>query len=72
VFDELRFSPEEIVETPDGRVLAICRARTRGRGSDLVFEVPFAHVIEVRNGSIIALRMYSQVGDARAAVGLAD
>jgi ketosteroid isomerase-like protein len=72
VFDDLHFSPEEIVEAADGRVLAICRARVRGRGSDVAIEVPFAHVIEVRDGSIVALSMYSQVADARADVGLAD
>ena len=72
VFDELHFSPEEIVEAPDGRVLAICRVRARGRESKVPVEMPFAHVIEVRDGNIVAFRMYSQVADARAAVGLAD
>ena len=72
VFDELRFWPEEIVEAPDGRVLATCSARARGRGSTVVVEVPFAHVVEVRDGSIVTFRMYSNVAEARAAVGLAD
>ena len=71
VFSELRFRPDELLEAPDGRVLALCTAHVRGRGSDVVMEMPFAHVIEVRNGAAVALRMYSQVDDARIEVGLA-
>jgi ketosteroid isomerase-like protein len=72
VFAELHFWPKEIIETPDGRVLAICQARVRGRESDVVVDVPFAHVIEVRGGQAVAFQMYSQVADAQAAVGLAE
>ena len=71
VFAELSFWPKEIIEAPDGRVLAICQSRARGRGSDVVVDVPFAHVIEVRGGKAVAFQMYSQVADAQAAVGLA-
>jgi uncharacterized protein len=71
VFAELRFWPKEIIEAPDGRVLAICQARVRGRESDVVMDVPFAHVIEVRDGKAVAFQMYSQVPDAQVAVGLA-
>jgi hypothetical protein len=52
-------------------VLAICHGRARGRESDVVVDVPFAHVIEVRDGKAVAFHMYSQVADAEAAVGLA-
>ena len=71
VFAELSFWPKEIVEAPDGRVLAICQGRARGRESDVVVEVPFAHVIEVRDGKAVAFQMYSQVSDAQTSVGLA-
>jgi ketosteroid isomerase-like protein len=70
VFAEMHFWPEDLIEAPDGRVLALCNARVRGRGSEVVVEVPFAHVIEVRDGKAVAFAMYSQVADARAAVGL--
>jgi ketosteroid isomerase-like protein len=70
VFAELHFWPKEITEAPDGRVLAICQARVRGRESDVVMDVPFAHVIEVRDGKAVVFRMYSQVTDAQAEVGL--
>lgn len=70
VFAEMHFWPEDLIEAPDGRVLALCHARVRGRGSEVVVEVPFAHVIEVRDGKAVAFAMYSQVADARAAVGL--
>ncbi len=39
-FDEMDFWPRELIEAPDGRVLAICDARVRGRGSEVVVEVP--------------------------------
>jgi ketosteroid isomerase-like protein len=29
-WDEIKFTPEEIVDAPDGRVLAICTGRIRG------------------------------------------
>ena len=70
VFDEMHFWPEELIEAPDGRILALCQARVRGRESDVVVEVPFAHVIELRDGKAIAFEMYSRVPDALAAVGL--
>jgi ketosteroid isomerase-like protein len=72
VFAELRFRPEQLIEAPDGRVLAICTAYVRGRESEVTMEVPFAHVIEVRDGKAVSFRMYSQVADGRAAVGLAE
>ena len=70
VFDEMHFWPEELIEAPDGRVLALCHARVRGLGSEVVVDVPFAHVIEVRDGKAVAFEMYSRVDDARASVGL--
>jgi ketosteroid isomerase-like protein len=70
VFAELHFWPKEITEAPNGRVLAICHGRARGRESDVVVDVPFAHVFEVRNGKVVFLQMYPQVADARAEVGL--
>ena len=68
-WDEIKFIPEEILDAPDGRVLAICTGRIRGRSSGAVVEVPFAHVIEVRGGKATAFRMYPDVSEARAAVG---
>jgi hypothetical protein len=35
-------------------------------------DVPFAHVIEVRDGRAVSFQMYSQVADARIAVGLSE
>jgi uncharacterized protein len=72
VFADLHFWPKEIIEAPDGRVLAICQARVRGRGSDVVVDVPFAHVMEVRDGKVVAFQMFSQVADAEIAVGLSE
>jgi uncharacterized protein len=69
-FAEIRFTPKEIIEAPDGRILAICDAVIRGRGSDVVIEIPFAHVIEVRDGLAVYFQMFPQISEARAAVGL--
>ncbi len=70
VFTELRFWPEEILDAPDGRVIAFLVAKARGRGSELAIEVPFAHVIDIRDGKVVAFAMHSNVAEARAAVGL--
>lgn len=72
VFSELRFRPDELIEAPDGRVLALCTAYIRGRESEVTMEVPFAHVIEVRDSKVVNFRMYSQVADGREAVGLPE
>src|SRR6187402_3456905 len=40
VFAELRFRPDELIEVPDARVLALCTAHVRGRESDVAMELP--------------------------------
>ena len=71
-FGEIHFNPEGLIEAPDGRVLAICAARLRGRESGVQVEMPFAHLIEMREGKAVAFQMYPQVADARADAGLSD
>jgi uncharacterized protein len=68
-FEEVHFVPDRIEELPDGRVLAILHARAKGRGSGVELDVPFAHVIEVRDGKATRLTQYSSVDAALQAVG---
>jgi ketosteroid isomerase-like protein len=71
VIVELHFEPTQIDVLSDGRLLAILRARVKG-ASGIEMEVPFAHVIEMRAGKVVAFSMYSTVDAAREAVGLEE
>ena len=48
-FDEIHFELDRIEEAPDGRLLAIMRARVKVVDG-VETEVPLAHVIEMRAG----------------------
>jgi ketosteroid isomerase-like protein len=71
-FEEMRFEPERITELPGGRVLAVLRAYVRGRGSGIDAELPFAHLIAVRDGKATTLRMYTDESAALEAAGLRE
>jgi ketosteroid isomerase-like protein len=69
---EMHFEPERIDELPDGRVLAVLRARMRARASDVSVEVPITHLATWRDGRATELRMYTSEAAALKAVGLAE
>jgi len=69
VWEETHFEPVEIKELPDGRLLAIVRFRFRARASGMEAEVPFAHLITIRDGKATALSMYTSEAAALQAAG---
>ena len=71
-FDEIHFELDRIEEVPDGRVMAIMRARVRGRGSGVEMEARLAHVIEMRAGKGVVVTQYTNIGAALEAVGLSE
>ena len=68
-FGEMRFTPDEFYAVSEGRVLVLLRFGLTGTASDLDMEVPFAWVIDLRDGRAISLKMYSDQQQARETVG---
>jgi ketosteroid isomerase-like protein len=50
-FDDMRFIPYEFQELPDGRVLVLLRATATAKQSGVAVDVPFAHLITIRDGA---------------------
>jgi ketosteroid isomerase-like protein len=69
---EMDFEPDRIDELPDGRVLAVLRARMCARASEVSIEVPIAHLATWRDGRATELRMYTSEAAAREAAGLEE
>lgn len=69
-FDELRFEVEETHEAPDGRLVALIRARGRGRGSSVETSNPIAWVFTRRDGRFARMEVFEERGDALEATGL--
>ena len=70
--EEIHYWVHRIDELPDGRLLARLRARVKGRGSGVEMEIPFAHVIEVRDGKATVFTQYTDIDAALEAVGLEE
>jgi hypothetical protein len=68
----MSFSPDEFREVSEHRVLVLLRFGLTGTTSALRMEVPFAHVVDLRQGRATSLKMYSHQEDALEAVGLAE
>jgi uncharacterized protein len=71
-FGEMSFSPDEFREVSEHRVLVLLRFGLTGTASALQMEVPFAHVVDLRQGRATSLKMYSDQRDALEAVGLSE
>jgi ketosteroid isomerase-like protein len=69
-FDDMRFIPYEFKELPDGRVLVLMRATATAKQSGVAVDVPFAHLITIRDGLVAHFQMYSDQQRAVQATGL--
>jgi ketosteroid isomerase-like protein len=68
---EVRVEVEELVEIDDDSVLAFVRVTARGRGSGaLVVSGLDGHIWTVRDGRVVAVRMFQGTDEAVAAAGL--
>ena len=68
-FESVRFRPDEIVDLAGG-ALVLCTVTVRGRGTGIELEVPFAHLITIRDDLVTELRMFTDHAEARKAAGL--
>jgi ketosteroid isomerase-like protein len=62
----------EIRDLGDDRILGIGRMRTRGKGSGVETESPFASLMETRNGKAVRIWTYLDPEEARAAAGVEE
>jgi ketosteroid isomerase-like protein len=70
-WDHWRIEVEEMRETGD-QVLAILRQSGQSKATGMPLEMTFAQVFTVRDGRQARMEMYSEVEEAKRAVGLAD
>jgi ketosteroid isomerase-like protein len=70
-FEQVDFEIEELVEAGD-KVVALIRARARGRESGVVIDQRLPSVWTVRGGRVVRVRGYREAGDARDAAGLSE
>ncbi len=68
-WEELRRDPEEIIDLGDNRVLGLCRAIARGKGSGIEVEAEGGDLLTFRDGKVVQFRGYPRA-DALEAAGL--
>jgi ketosteroid isomerase-like protein len=71
-WDDYRAEADAYRELDGGRVLVLGRMGGRGKTSGAGVETEFANVLEVRDGSVVALTLYSNRRHAFADLGLKD
>ena len=64
--------PLELIQAPDGRVLAFIRQRARGRQSDVPIDIHFFEVWTIRDGRVRRLEYFRHRVDALEAAGLSE
>jgi ketosteroid isomerase-like protein len=68
-FEELRFTPEELIDADD-QVVVVIRISGRGKVSGVPVEERIAHLWSIREGKAARLQVFSDPADARKAAGL--
>jgi ketosteroid isomerase-like protein len=71
-WDDYRAEADEYRELDGGRVLVLGRMGGRGKASGVGVETEFANLLEVRDGTVVALTLYSNRRRALADLGLED
>ena len=69
-WDDYRAEVDEYRELDDGRFLVLGRISGRGKTSGVDVETEFANLLEVRDGAVVALTLYTPRRAAFADLGL--
>jgi ketosteroid isomerase-like protein len=64
------FEPERYFDVDDERVLVFVRGRATGQSSGAAVEAQLAHMLTIRNGLVVRLKVYSDRAEALHAAGL--
>ena len=70
-FDDFQFEPERFIETGD-KVVALLRARGRGKGSGVVVERSVAHVWTLDGRKPVRVEIYLDIAEGMKAAGLSE
>lgn len=71
-WDDYRAEVDEYRELDDGRFLVLGRISGRGKTSGVDVETEFANLMEVRDGAVVALTLYTPPRAAFADLGLRE
>jgi ketosteroid isomerase-like protein len=71
-WDDYRAEADDYRELDGGRVLVLGRMGGRGKASGVYVETEFANVLELRDGLVVALTLYSNRPRAFADLGMED
>jgi ketosteroid isomerase-like protein len=72
IWADLSQEPLELIEAPDGRVLASISQRGRGRESGVPIEIHFFEVLTVADGKVLKIEYFRHRADAMEAAGLSE
>jgi ketosteroid isomerase-like protein len=71
-FDDLRAQPEEVIDVPDDRVIAVLHVTGRMKDSEAEVDMRLAILYTVRDGLIVRGREYATREQALEAAGLGN
>jgi ketosteroid isomerase-like protein len=69
-FAEMRFTAEDFIQLPDGRVVVLTLGVFRGNQSGVAVEVPGAQIVTLRDGLVTRSQLYVDRHRALEAAGL--
>ena len=70
VMDEVRWEADELMEAPDGRVVAGIRLVTRSVATGLELELPVWQLCTLRDGMVVRIEGFAEREDALRAAGI--
>jgi ketosteroid isomerase-like protein len=70
VMDEVRWEADELMEAPDGRVVAGIRLVTRSVATGLELELPVWQLCTLRDGMVVRIEGFAKREDALRAAGI--
>jgi ketosteroid isomerase-like protein len=71
VWADYEMDVDDVIATPDGRVVSLLRQRGRGRDSGLPMEMSLAQIATFQDGKVTRLDNYEDQGEALRDAGLA-